>query len=494
VIITCRIAAQQYRFPGFTDIEIADFNPKQIEEFAKKWFVAVDRNSEEAGKTKVVQFIEKLNYPENMPVREIAITPILLSLTCSVFQAKTEFPSNRVQLYEEGLEVLLSKWDKSKGIKRDEIYKDLYLQQKIELLTQIASITFEKNHYFFKQDEVQQTIGGYLRTLHNTQAHLATLKQDSEAVLKSVQVQHGLLVERARRIYSFSHLTFQEYFTAKALIDSFNSGDLEQSVSHVTKKNWREVFLMAAGMVGSADNLLRAMKQRIDAVVADDDLQKFLDWVNQKSLLVQQFPYKLSAVRAFHFAIAHSTNLARNLRLACTLDPTFCHKRDSCINSDPDLYCVLVTACDLIRDLPRNFISENDFNFVYIRDRDIYRILKDLYYSLLPDTELAQSLHQLKNQLPEPYVDTDKFTAWWQTKGEDWSEQLRIIIVKYPHLGNYWQINEQHKKLLKQYYDANKLLVDCLNSGCEVTPEVRKEIEDTLLLPITEIKKRRSKL
>jgi predicted NACHT family NTPase len=316
------------------------------------------------------------------------------------------------------------------------------------------------------------------------------LKQDSEAVLKSVQVQHGLLVERARRIYSFSHLTFQEYFTARALIDSFNSGDLEQSVSHVTKKNWREVFLMAGGMVGSADNLLQTMKQRIDTILADDELQKFLDWVNRKSLLVQQFPYKVSAVRAFHFAIAHSTNLARNLRLACTLDPTFCHKRDFSLDNDSDLYCALITADNLIRDIPRNFISEKDFNLAFIRDRDIYRILDKFYYSLLPDTELAQSLHKLKNQLPEPYVDIDKFTSWWQNKGESWSEELRIIIVKYPNLGNYWQINEQHKKLLQQYYDANKLLLDCLNSGCEVTPDVRKEIEDTLLLPIPEIKTR----
>jgi predicted NACHT family NTPase len=41
------------------------------------------------------------------------------------------------------------------------------------------------------------------------------LQLDSEAVLKSIEWQHGLLVERSRRIYSFSHLTFQEYFTAR---------------------------------------------------------------------------------------------------------------------------------------------------------------------------------------------------------------------------------------------------------------------------------------
>ena len=33
-IITCRFAAQQYRFPGFTYVEIADFNQAQIEAFA----------------------------------------------------------------------------------------------------------------------------------------------------------------------------------------------------------------------------------------------------------------------------------------------------------------------------------------------------------------------------------------------------------------------------------------------------------------------------
>jgi hypothetical protein len=39
-------------------------------------------------------------------------------------------------------------------------------------------------------------------------------------------------------------------------------------------------------------------------------------------------------------------------------------------------------------------------------------------------------------------------------------------------------------------FDANQLLVDCLNSDCYVSREVRQEIEDTLLLPIAEIEKR----
>jgi hypothetical protein len=40
---------------------------------------------------------------------------------------------------------------------------------------------------------------------------------------------------------------------------------------------------------------------------------------------------------------------------------------------------------------------------------------------------------------------------------------------------------------LQQYYDANKLLVDCLNSDCYVSRIVREAIEDTLLLPIENV-------
>ena len=44
--------------------------------------------------------------------------------------------------------------------------------------------------------------------------------------------------------------------------------------------------------------------------------------------------------------------------------------------------------------------------------------------------------------------------------------------------------------VLQSYYAANQLLVDCLNSNCEVTPSIREEIEASLLLPQTELEKR----
>ncbi len=189
LIITCRIAAQQYRFEGFTDIEIADFDSSQIEAFAQKWFVNVGRNSRETGLAKATQFMQKLQLLENRQIRELAVTPLLLHLACSMFQAESGFPAKRADLYKQGLNILLARWDEARGIKRDEVYHQLSLAHKIKLLSQIAAITFEQGHYFFAQSNVQRYITDYLRALPNAQTDPEVLQLNSNAVLKSMESQ-----------------------------------------------------------------------------------------------------------------------------------------------------------------------------------------------------------------------------------------------------------------------------------------------------------------
>lgn len=50
--------------------------------------------------------------------------------------------------------------------------------------------------------------------------------------------------------------------------------------------------------------------------------------------------------------------------------------------------------------------------------------------------------------------------------------------------------SQQQQQVLQCYYDANQLLLDCLNSNCEVTAAIRQEIEATLLLPQKELEDR----
>jgi len=489
LIVTCRIATQQYRFEGFTDIEIADFDSSQIEAFAQKWFVIVGKNSREQGLAKAAQFMQKLQLSENWLIRELAKTPILLNLVCCVFHAKSDFPTKRADLYKQGLEILLVRWDEARGIKRDEIYRQLSLPQKIKLLSQIATITFEQGHYFFAQSQIQQYIADYLSTLPNAQTDPEVLQLNSEAVLKSIEAQHGLLVERARGIYSFSHLTFQEYLTARNFVVNSDSHSLEknldQLVSHMTEPRWREVFLLVAGMLENVDALIQSMHQYSDGLLAGDQkLQQFLIWLHLKSLSVQA-PYKSAAIRAFYLTLVLPRELswARDLSLALAIDPRLAGNLapdlalDLALNRALSLSLVLPCDPSWERVLALSFALPLELAFGYGTG----------LHSETKLSPLGESLQHLKEQLPASEQGSDRLKEWWSANGQTWTEKLKFLILRYRNINYQWQFSNQQQEVLKQYYAAKQLLLDCLNSGCEVSSNLREWIEETLLLPIVEI-------
>lgn len=370
--LTCNIA-------NFIDFEIVKVDNKQITKFHNQWF-------SDQGPIKANKFNRKLNKSELV---KIPANQLLLALFCLVFKETGDIPVNRSQLYKEGLYVLLNKWDNTHNINRDQVYRKLSLQRKENLLSQIALKTFERGEYCFNQKQLKQYIADYICNLPNIQNNPEVLQLDSEAVLKSIEAQHGILVELTEELYAFSILAFHEYFTAKAIIDSPNPQTLETAlqnlVSHINEVRWREVFLLAASMMRNADYLLSLIKHQTNALIASNqELQQFLTWSNQNSNTVKA-PYKPLALRASYL----------------------------------------------------EFVLELDFDFASSFDNNLAH---DLDYNL-------------------------------------------ACVHNYTHELQSFQFSKQQKQALKQYYNANKLLMDCLNNARYVTRSVREEIENTLLVP-----------
>jgi len=488
-VITCRIAAQEYTFEQFIEVEVADFDKEQIAEFATKWFT-VKHNPDKA---KI--FTKELNNEDNKPICELAVTPILLTLLCLIFEETSEFPRNRSDLYHQGTDWLLKRWDNRRGIKRDLTYKKLSASRKKELLSQLAFKTFERGNYFFKQAAVEQHIIRYIHNLPGGNEEDEALQLDGEAVLKSIEAQHGLLVERAKGIYSFSHLTFQEYFMAQHIVSPTATlhQTLQNLATHITEKRYREVILLTAGMLPDADGLLLLMKQNIDHLLVADSffmvndspidhkLQAVLAWVQEKAVSADA-PYKPAAIRAFYFSRVLGIELDRDLALGLGLDSDF--SSDLYLDSAPTDFGL------------EDFVLEYDYDLDSAR-KIIYNISLALTLELdlieqafVCDPKLKLNIQSLREELPNQNH-LEEFILWWWNQKNFWDRRLQKLRIQYHYyyVGLHWRFGDEQEEALRQYYDANKLLVDCLNSDCYVTKATRQYIEDTLMLPLSEIEK-----
>jgi len=472
-VATCRTAAQKLQLQGFTDVEIAPFTEAQITTFAQKWFVEFAKTNPESGEAQSMEFMRKLELPENWQFRQLVVTPLFLHLACWVFHGQDKFPTKRTEFYKQGLDLLLGKWDEAKGVERDDVYRGFLLPQKLRLLSQLAAVTFEEGQYFFEQRIIEQYIGDYLRNLPGaTLLKPEELQLESEALLKSIEAQHGLLTERARGIFSFSYLAFQEYFTARKIVASHNLGGLEQAlsglVSHITDPHWREVFLLTTSMLRSADSLVQLMKQQIDVLVAQDPyLQEFLLWASQKSQMIPTEP-KVATSRAFYLALAQSPHTAAHFALACTLDQGMF--LDAALDN-------LLLECAVNQS--QDFACANACS----------EALNNILVTVL-DAGFYKSLQQLRDELPSATHNREWLEDGWQKHYSIWVGELRETIAHYRNINHTWEFSPAQQQVLESYYNANQLLLDCLHSNCEVTAAIRVEIEATLLLPQQELEAR----
>ncbi|HEX8559281.1 MAG TPA: NACHT domain-containing protein [Pyrinomonadaceae bacterium] len=441
-LITCRLAASDYSFKPFTYVEIADFTPKQIETFVENWF----RNQEgEKDAETSKRFLTEFKKDDNKGLRDLARTPLLLTLLCLSFSETLTFPQRRAEIYKEALDALLKKWDSSRRIKRDEVYRKLSLGHKENMLARVAAETFEKNQYFIPQAELEKLITDFVK---NVPPHDTDETADGEAILKAIEAQHGVFVERAREVYSFSHLTFQEYLTAKYIADNAAKGTLTSLVNeHCMDRRWREVFLLTTSLLPDASAFMVKFRHRIDELLEnDEELLSLLRWANKKAASIPAEPWLMRSSYLFLEFYTNDKGLAAG-KLALALP-----------NIDP------AYSFDYMAPI---FINGPFLEAYQERIQFSLQSARNLGWS-----RLAEELTAL---LSSTGIDSPR-------SRHEHADRLRALMVKHRDIGHKLNMTRQQELLFVSYLDATNLFKNCLELAF-MPPEQKRTMLSSLYLP-----------
>jgi predicted NACHT family NTPase len=287
-VVSCRTSVQKLALKGFTDLQVAPFSETQITSFTRKWFTEFGKPDGTDALRKASQFVENLKSTENQRIRRLVTTPLFLHLACTLFHRPDKFATKKVEFYKQALELLLGNWDEVRGIQRTQVYTGFGLVKRLNYACELAFETFEKGQCFFEEEVLEKFTVKYITNQVEVGTDPEEIYQSTEAVLRAIKAQyHGLLVQRARGIFSFSYLAFQEYLIARLISVSCNIQSSEECLytimSHLSDRRWREVFLITANMLRCADDLVLIMSQKIEAMLSQDScLQDFLDWLNRE--------------------------------------------------------------------------------------------------------------------------------------------------------------------------------------------------------------------
>ena len=477
-IASCRTAAYLGNFRRFSDVAMADFDDEQIQQFINNWFHGEDDQQAKTGE-KCWELLEK---PENQAAKELAHTPLLLTFLCLVYDRSQNFPNNRSVLYKKALRILLEEWASEKRILREEIYQGLHTELEELLLSEIAYTGFASNRLFFSQSEIVDQIKTFLAGNLNAPQHL-----DGEAVLNAIAIQQGILVERAEDVFSFSHLTLQEYLTAQYIDDHRL---IEKLVTeHLTDERWKEVFLLVAGVMrGGTDDLLLFMEKEVQKYINTPKLQALLNWAEEVTV-GSQGDYKPVGKRAVAIALAKAFSIAIALDYAYA--KAFAYALEyakananaltyAYTNANSYAYAITIendktytsTVTKVITNRITNPISYVIFNITKYID-EVSKL--NIYNQKLNFTLLVTRLKALQAKIPDDKQPKQAHLAFAKKLIETLLNGLNLT----PEMIN---LSKEEIKALENYLYANHLIIQCKEAAVRVSPATWEGIEARMLL------------
>jgi energy-coupling factor transporter ATP-binding protein EcfA2 len=247
-IITSR--PHGYRSNPLTEVTVLEVRPftlEQVQQFVQNWYLANEimaaqrddpgvRMAAQSGANDLMARLRQI-----ATLLDMAVNPLLLTMIATVHRYRRSLPGRRIELYAEICEVFLGKRQQSKGIE-----ESLTPAQKQRVLQPLA-------YHMMRQNEREILWAELVAVLAEPLAQVSN-ELSPEEFLQVIMGGSGLVVEREMGLFSFAHLTFQEYLAAVHVHDQKREQSL---LKHVDDSWWHETIRLYAAHA-DATNIIKA--------------------------------------------------------------------------------------------------------------------------------------------------------------------------------------------------------------------------------------------
>ena len=538
---SCRLALRLGFADGFQKAVIAPFSAKQRALYVKRWFQAstADLSMER-------KFRDRLRRHVNFG--ELTRTPLLLDLLCRVFQDHDTFPNTRAGVYDWGLESLLK--EESRNLRTNSTLSHLSIEHTRALLQTIAADFFLRPHpqTLFNRKEVERQIRDFFRThmginspsanSHSNNSPTTAIPQPTilssnlppiqwsssapspssigasvppaRKVIEDIEVTYGLMIQQASNYCSFSHLTFQEYFTAEYLVKTNQYALVHQ---RITDAQWRFVIELVAELLPAAqttDFFLGYQRALAQLVASNGKIQKFLKWVDSMAIALRtevntQRHHPQTLLRAWYLVFTLDNPMAtQNIgQVSSQFEfPDFDYATSVIRSKTLDLHRLFYQAYhatlaepikepaqpdDLAEGL--TMMAKPAMKSYRVQETSgrygatgFIRLVNSIYQAVRQDPALENHIagwqEMIRRQMENHTLPQD----WWHYRRQFWHGKVASFMRSRYDLQCQWNFTDAETELLRAYYDATKLLSICMNRSQYLTSTQHQALADNLLL------------
>lgn len=261
VIITSRLVGYEaeIRFDEtYEHCRVAKLGISEIQKFISDWYsVRIDDESERNRNS--ADLIRVVSHPDNDSIRALARNPLLLTIVALVHRIDAVLPDQRVVLYQKCTETLLNTWYKAKR-HDEEIVKGRVERRNRMRVEAIAYWMHKKSlgnegRAVVQRNELISFIKNYITENEKIKESDSPAEDQAEIFLEFINNSAGLLIEAGDGLYSFIHLTFQEYLCATYLAAFGEIGGAQtiwdELGGDLQNPRWREVVRLLVASLKS---------------------------------------------------------------------------------------------------------------------------------------------------------------------------------------------------------------------------------------------------